>query len=371
MHAELAVAYPTVHANRCVRYRFRYSACTRCEEACPHQALSLSDEGAVIDWDRCQNCALCASACRTGTFQAVNLPRVELLKQAIGAERWTFVCAPSERSGNAVVPCLGALDPSLLAYLASRGVAVELVGSEHCASCSHAPQGSAQLALNLEGLSVLREALGGETWAPVTVLHEEGENLNHDLDTPAHDRRQFFRRVFGRAATHLVQAENGEPISAPLKAIRAAAPFLSEQRELLQVLWPRKALAPITLAPHPALPLAQLTVAPGCTACEACARVCPTGALQVSESTQSWELVFRFARCVSCAACMEACQPGALRDSDPITIMAPYSAEGDIVFALPCRRCERCSRVFIPTEREADTCAVCADDGESFTAIFG
>ncbi|MFA7097099.1 MAG: 4Fe-4S dicluster domain-containing protein [Gammaproteobacteria bacterium] len=371
MHVDSVAAYPIIHANRCVRYRFRYSACTRCEEACPHQALILSDEGAAIDWAKCQNCALCASACRTGTFQAANLPRVELLKQAAGAERWTFACAPSERTGNAVVPCLGAIEPTMLAYMASRGVAVELLGSEHCSRCSHSPQGSAQLALNLEGLAVLREALGGEAWATVTAPYANTADTHQEPEGQGANRRHFFRRVFGRAATQLAQVGCDEAAPAPLKAIRAAAPFLPGQRELLQVLWPRTAASTATLPCHLVLPIAQLAMAAGCTACEACARVCPTGALQIAESARAWELVFRLARCVGCAVCLEACQSGALRDIDPISIDASPTGDGVVLQAFLYRRCERCSRLFIPAVDDSTTCDVCTDDEVSFTTIFG
>ncbi|MCK7497458.1 MAG: hypothetical protein MZW92_46685 [Comamonadaceae bacterium] len=99
-------------------------------------------------------------------------------------------------------------------------------------------------------------------------------------------RRQLFRRFVGRAADALAQA--GDPVEAqpiPDRAIRAGAPLLTEQRELLQIVGKTADGAPFVVASHEALPLLDLELAPGCTACEACFRVCPTGALLVEEDS--------------------------------------------------------------------------------------
>ena len=54
-------------------------------------------------------------------------------------------------------------------------------------------------------------------------------------------------------------------------------------------------------APLPALP--QVTASEGCTGCNACGGVCPTGALGI----QNGDLVFRPADCVGCGECVRVC----------------------------------------------------------------
>ena len=39
---------PEFRAPHCTRYRYRYSECRRCADACPHNAIGLSDEGVTI-----------------------------------------------------------------------------------------------------------------------------------------------------------------------------------------------------------------------------------------------------------------------------------------------------------------------------------
>ncbi|TRZ96361.1 MAG: 4Fe-4S ferredoxin, partial [Rhodocyclaceae bacterium] len=44
----MSIATPEFRASHCVRYRYRYSECARCLNACPHDAISLTDTGAAI-----------------------------------------------------------------------------------------------------------------------------------------------------------------------------------------------------------------------------------------------------------------------------------------------------------------------------------
>lgn len=362
---------PESRTSRCVRYRYRYSTCQRCADACPHEAVTLSDEGVAIDAVRCQNCALCAAVCPTETLLADNLPRIDLLKLAIKQKKFSFACAPSAEKGDAVVPCLGALDAAMLSYLASRGIAVELLGSEHCTYCAHAPKGAEQLAMHLEGLALLREAAGDEQWAETAVVKRGNRVDGGSRDMHQASRRQMFRRLVGRgidAATHPGAQQPDAPV--PSKAIRIAAPFMTEQRELLHTLWQSKAENQHRIEPHPALHMAQMKVKEGCTACEACARVCPTGALRIVEGSTAWALTFQFSRCIGCDVCLEVCQPGVLQPLEVIDLVAEVEKQPVILHRLSKKRCNRCDRFFISAV-DSENCPICEGDDEDFTEIFG
>jgi ferredoxin len=365
----VTVSVPAVRPTSCVRYRFRYSECQRCLEACPHDAIVLSDDGIRIAQERCQNCGLCTSACRTAALAAGNLPRVELLKQAIKQTRFSFACAPSGATGDATVPCLGAIDAAMLAYLAKRGIAVELRGSHYCAACPHGAKGATQLALNLEAAEALRQAAPEESWvSPQLVQAQE-----HLAGEPASDfqpgRRQLFRRLIGRGVDEIAgRAVPASDQPAPEMAIRAGPYVLPEMRELLQIVCKPKTGSAFVVLPHPALPMMGLQLAPGCTACEACFRACPTGALGIAETDTAWALTFEPDRCVACEVCVEVCQPRVLRVAAALDA-APGSGKAAL-HRLGKQRCARCDRAFVAPEPR-ETCAICADDEEAFNAIFG
>ncbi len=359
----MSLASPELRATRCVRFRYRYSECQHCQDACPHNAVALADDGVRIDAARCQNCGLCVAACRTEALASAGLARIETLKRAVRQVRFAWACAPSGLEGEATVPCLGALDAATLAYLGKRGLQVELRGSGHCAQCPHGAKGAARLALVLDAAQALRTA-SGEDWPDIKIATDSDPSRK-----PAQaGRRQLLRRLIGRRIDELVAAaSHGELPPAPQAAIRAGAPFVAEQRELLQIVCKRSDGEAFTLAPHGGLPLMQLGPAQGCTACEACFRVCPTGALQIEETAASWALAFTADRCVACEACIEVCQPGALGAEQALDAQPGRAAT--VLEHRAKQRCTRCDRFFVSAEPR-EICAVCLDDEQAFSILI-
>ena len=365
----MTIAYPEFQPARCTRFRYRYSRCTRCADACPHEAIGLSDTGAVLDQSHCRNCALCITACLAGGWSGAAFKPIDLLRLAIKGKTFSVACAPSGLAADAVVPCLGDLDGAVLAYLARRRIPVTLHGSGHCGECEHGGKGAAQLALNLDARAQL--CAGGDDgddkqWADIEV--PTAAALPAQRFSPP--RRHLFRRLIGRGVDEVARA--AEPLVAPPpvpeKAIRAGPYVRSEARELLQIVCERQDGKPFPMRWHEALPLMQLRLAPGCTACEACFRVCPTGALHIRENPGDWSLVFQADTCVGCQVCLEVCQPGVL-DAEAEFDARPGQPER-ILHRLGKQRCGRCDRFFVSAEPAA-TCAVCSDDEEAFSAIFG
>jgi ferredoxin len=362
------LSIPEFRASRCVRYRYRYSECARCLDACPHAAIALSDSGAAIDANKCRNCALCVSACRTGAFATAAFKPIEMLRQAIKTEHFSIACAPSGHAADAVVPCLGALDAPLLAYLEKRKLPTTLLGASLCADCAHGATGAAQLAANLEAVAELRAAAAPETPLPIEVIDDKIPSEKRPRFTSG--RRHLFRRLLGRGVDEVSAAVAAKPPAQPVadKAIRAGAYALTEQRELLQIVAARKDSQPFRVAIHEALPALDISIGPGCTVCEACFRVCPTGAISITENPGDWALLFQRDRCVGCAACMEVCQPRVL-DAAAVIDLTPDQPPRQLI-RLAKQRCDRCDRFFVSPHPEK-TCRVCSDDQEAFSAIFG
>ena len=371
----MSIAYPELRTSRCTRYRFRYSACSRCADACPHDAVALTDEGVRIDPARCQNCALCVTACPTDALASDALKPVDMLRQAIRHERFAIACAPSGASGDAVVPCLGSVDAGSLAYLAKRRIPVTLRGSARCEHCAHGVRGAAQLASNLNACALLQNA-AASTDKPadwITPQHDEADVAKPDdrgAGPFAAGRRQWFRRLVGRGAAEIAEALDA-PAAAPLtpdKAIRPGPYALPERRELLQIVCTRKDAEFFRVPLHDALPMMSLSLRPGCTTCEACFRACPTGAIQIAESPADYQLKFDVDRCVGCAVCLEVCQPRVL-NADAAFDARPGQPPR-VLLAMAKQRCARCDRHFVsPTPQES--CPICRDDEDAFTAIFG
>jgi len=377
----MSLATPSLRSSQCTRYRYRYSACQRCSDACPHEAIALNDESAAVDANKCQICGLCISACHTGAWSSSSFKVLDLLRQAIKQPSWSFACAPSGATADAIVPCLGAVDSVTLAYLAKRGIPVTLLGQWHCEDCAHGKTGTAQLALNLEAVDVLHQgARAGAANPEATInwtlprLAPPPRALNRGQDNkPAAEfapaRRQLFRRLIGRGIDEVILAtpqSDNQP--APEKAIRPGPYAITERRELLQIVTQQKDGRAFPVSLHDALPLMQLTLHQGCTVCEACFRVCPTGALQIEENPDAWALQFRIDRCVACQACLEVCQPRVLDAAASFDARSEQPVQ--VLMSLNKQRCSRCDRHFVSAVPEK-TCPVCRDDEDAFAAIFG
>lgn len=372
---------PDFRASSCTRFRYRYSECRRCADACPHEAILLTDEGAALVSDRCKNCALCISACHTHAWTSAAFKPIDRLREAIKTTSWSFACQPCGCSGDALVPCLGAIDAVWLAYMAKRRIPVSLHGSWHCAECVHGKAGPAQLRLNLEGLDTLLDAASKSTganrlapdWLMPVLAEDSGiptdREVNIDKGIAPAPRRHLFRRIFNpRGYKPVATVEGSKPGKVTEKAIRAGAYAVSEQRELLQIVCKQKDELPFQVTLHESLPLMQLSLQSGCTLCEACFRVCPTGALQIVQNPRDWALTFLTDRCVACEVCLEVCQPRVL-DAVASFDARPEQAPITLISRTK-QRCSRCDRHFVSPTPEK-TCSICSDDEDAFSAIFG
>lgn len=251
----------TVIDARCSRYFT--SGCTLCVDACPRDAILLTDVSVSVS-DGCHGCGICATVCPAGAFSGVGMPTHAL--SVVLDEEARIQCDLAQeidRSCEDVsVPCLGALDPELLA---ARAMSTEVTLTS--GPCERCPIGH-----------------------PETVHRgvERARSIVHASGGTGQIRREEAQFTDGKAERRR-----------PAGALSRRGVFATETYVKPMDKSPRQHL--LEAAALPALP--QVTASEGCTGCNACGEVCPAGALRM----QNGDLVFRPAACVGCAECVRVC----------------------------------------------------------------
>ncbi len=101
----------------------------------------------------------------------------------------------------------------------------------------------------------------------------------------------------------------------------------------------------------------------GCTACGACAKVCPTGALslEIDDDANAFRLAHLAAICTGCDACLHLCDPDVLYSRGVPFFSALQAPADEPVVTGRFTRCKRCkARVSEDSLSAGGLCEVCA-----------
>lgn len=348
-----ALAFSGEH---CLRYHDKAHECQACVDVCPTRAIELG-RPPMLDASACQYCLACLPACPTGAITAEDeAPALAHCAQVLGVRRLELLCQlnPDVTRGVEGVEaairvrgCLAGLGSAALLLLAASGVEQIVVRDDACDGCPW-ERASREVVEQLEEARGLLALWGGEkslrlsgsadeSWAPRPV---------YAADSPPVSRRDLFRMQRG-------DAKPGGPVAS------GSHPF----RERLRLVYALQKLgAPLTeraTAPLPLPGLATVTVAEGCTACGACARVCPTGALSLAIGDEGFSLTFAPQACIGCGMCAHVCAPAVLSVESGPSYADIF--ESPAVWPLQqgavahCRRC----RAPYPAATGSDFCPVC------------
>lgn len=296
-------------ASICAHGRSGITACTRCLETCPTDAIRSLGERIEVNPNLCQGAGSCATACPTGAISygyprlADTLQRMRVLLQAYHAAGGTdaVVLFHDAAAGRAAVMAMAAQLPERVIP-----VAVEESGSvgmdTWLATLAYGAAAIALLATPGMPASVLRE-----------VTHQR--NVASDILTGM---------GYPAATVRLCQAGAADLVdrlaTLPAADGRAPATFaaLDEKRTVIRLALEHlyaQAKAPRPLVNLPAgAPFGEVQVdSKRCTLCMACVSQCPAAALEAGN--ESPQLVFIEANCVQCGLCCRTCPEDAIAAS--------------------------------------------------------
>ncbi len=279
----------------CAHRHAGQTACTRCIDACPAEAITSIAEAVEVDADRCQGGGVCATVCPSGAMR-YSWPDVEDALQQVKR------LLESYREAGGTDPVLvllaeeseppAALPPNHLPYrveeLASRGLEFWFgalgYGARRVLLLSDEalpPRVAQALELQLETGRKTLEALGypGDALELATAdgMGEETPGMPPIPPAgfaPVGEKRQLFFSALDHLHRHAERPR-------PLASLDAGAPFGFAQID-----------------------------GGRCTLCNACVGACPGNALQLLEGAPG--IGFLEANCLQCGMCTRTCPEDAI-----------------------------------------------------------
>jgi ferredoxin len=348
-----------VDSQRCVRAWHKDATCDRCVQVCPTGAITL-EGGLSADPDVCVRCGACLNVCPTGAFEGYDGVHrlLTCVSQLVDKQRIEVACSqhPAPESGargvDAVVTtsgCLAALGPSAYAGLIALGVEQVSARLDACAACPLAAH-EALIRQEIAGAQALPGVGLRVDAAP--VVDKPVKRPVYDVKNPPVSRRGLLSLVTGQ----VTRADDLLPRDAPQVEDGRSAP--RERRRLLNTL--RHLPQPDPLAPVPLPGIAFLKPSGDCTACEVCARVCPTGALMIEKDTDRFRLRFRVGQCTGCNLCVDLCDANALAwDDSAASVSEILDPEPINLHVNSLHKCKKCGARFAG-EPDNGFCPVCA-----------
>ncbi len=304
---------PVTDADRCVHDLTPQASCRRCASACPHDALALTDQALTFDEEACTGCGHCRAACPDAAISLPGPTFSPVVDKDTG-DAYLACTRAIPQGGAGTLPCLHALGEHDLTRYADDGAPRLHLARGACADC---PQ---RAVVTIEDHAAAVNRLRASRGCQQLVLVDE---------TAPCWRHQV--------AAISVQ---GRKLDATRRALFAG--FFRQPAAALQK------TVPEDLARY-----APLIDAAACSGCDACARICPHGAISLSRDEHGLHYATAPRACTGCGLCSDLCQDGAVR-------VGAFAPAGPVRVALVERRCTRCG---VPFHEPEGTRSENAGDG--------
>ena len=309
----------SVTAELCKRVRSRKSACTRCLEICPDDAISLSPGPTVSA--ACSDCGLCQSACPTEVFRDELHSEQYLLDRATSIlgterspneqERLLISChrAGARDAHSLDVPCLGAITENIIVGAALSGFDRIHLMKGNCSQC-RLETGETLFHHSLRRAQALLDSLG---LGDVPVSLEEIEAQRESTV----DRQELFSKIASRIRNHAASVryrrDEAKTEESSGQAEERATRYSPRRALFRKLAYPEGSMSFTIKRNEPEFRWGKVSIDEAeCSACGICVTVCPTGALEQGVVNGCRVLSIVTSGCTKCALCIEACPEEAI-----------------------------------------------------------
>lgn len=315
-----------IHHDNCLHRRHAYSACQRCTDVCPNEAIGITETGSVVtNPEKCTGCSACATVCPGGALAAQmpsnNEIRNMILLHINTSQAVAFGCdlylADHPEDNRRIIPiqCISRCDEAILLFSRLQGATEVILLNSNCPNC---PQHSACLLAekiidnvnNLLAYSNIPKSIFLKNTLPNSILPLPlTEDKNIGLS-----RRSFLSTFRQKSQGLLKDLSNEIFLNSPQPSKNAPVIFNPIARaKYLPAKW-RSLLHDIKTLPITTKNRAFLNqiwgnirINTNCNGCRICSDACPTGALIAIQTTDKLQLFINSSHCTQCGICHDAC----------------------------------------------------------------
>lgn len=352
----------TLDAGRCLHTHDRQAVCESCYAICPAEAITAGKPPA-LDNEQCVTCLACLTVCPTGAFSADD--SVQALFNAVthvetGSVELLCEKNPhpdhglhAENTGIRVRGCLAGLGTGALVALIALGQERVMLRTESCSGCEWAMLDllvDAQVAAARHILQVWGKA---EAISNISSLEEKIERPFWDAQNPPLSRRDLFRMLSKQGQIAMARAMEDGVTTSSRKPGRDRLRLLAAVSHLPEP-------SPDINLPLDGFGFAAIAVSEMCTACGACARICPTDALQFhkNEEETAYTLSFDGRACVGCDICARVCMPLSIQVHHSPTFKEVFGAQKITLREGELSKCQQCGAL-MAKHPESKLCSLC------------
>jgi len=285
------------------------AGCTACRERCPYDAIELSVEGdgaVAVDSGRCIDCRGCLAACPTEAIASPRASDLSTLTHVTAVAVETGV----DRSSSRLPFVGGGTDALVLAFVSEACEPVALSALSAAELPPTVPITVPRAQRVPSALVLYAVALGADG---VVLVGERDEDDPRADDVEALSCvTDYANQTFAALGLGERCGSAGADRDAIVETVRTLSASASGAVEVLdahdhaaQVSYELAATAVSTLGDDGLVPVEALgrveVEAAGCTLCEACDELCPTGALEQPDAAT---LTLDPAECIGCERCL-------------------------------------------------------------------
>jgi len=289
-----------INRSRCSRMRFNQNSCDTCMEYCFADAITVEGE-LCIDPDACSECMLCVSVCPSEALQINMLDFYSIIARLRKVQSPVLACSVKpDLCAHVKIFCLGFLSEEHIIALSAFLKKPLQINLTKCKDCQ-----------NGSIVNILKERFRIVSAKTSIKIHEKIKLVENRTDLNykevSLDRRSFFKALKKKSTQEVIElfdkANPGEMDHAYSNKV------LPVKRDLLN-----KALLALSGEIKKKIVTKyfyDVKVDNGCNLCNACVKICPTGAL--SSRKEIGELHFSSASCNGCRLCEDFCKRGSIQ----------------------------------------------------------